>query len=206
MDGFTDVLSQHFNSTQEMITANSQADAKEMQNLQEQVEKYEGVLDRINETVDSLDKKISEIQPADVPAPVIDTEEYTSKLTGVEGKLADHIHKENVRVYRNVQASVVDELSKQTEALTGSIKEIMSDTTTKVSEGVSQMSEKVDALSGRLDAIEEKYDEKLDKLQNSADKSCLTGKGKAVLPVQIIMFILVIADLAINVLKILGII
>lgn len=186
MDGFTDSLSQRFKTPQDMINANSQADAEEMKNLQEQVEKYEGVLDKINETVDTLDKKIDEIKPAE--APVIDTEEYTTKLSGVEGKLQEHIHKENVRVYRNVQASVVDELSKQTE----------------------ELSEKINKLDVKLDKIEETLNS-LAQGQTSnkeflTDEAAKAGKGKAVLPLQIIAFIVLLADVAFNVLRYLGII
>lgn len=38
-------------------------------------------------------------------------------------KADDFLHKENVKVYRNVQASVVEELNKQNEVLVGKIKE-----------------------------------------------------------------------------------
>jgi hypothetical protein len=34
----------------------------------------------------------------------------------------DYVHKENVKVYRNVQASVVEELNKQTESLGAEVK------------------------------------------------------------------------------------
>jgi len=185
MDGFTDTLSQHFASPQDMIAANGQADAEEMLSLKEQVDKYEGVLDRFNETVDSLDRKISEIKPVENTAP--STEEYTSKLSGVEGKLQDHIHKENVRVYRNVQASVVDELAKQTDTLTS----------------------RIDNLDAKLAS----QDEKLNQLgsiitQNSeavGAKAQKAGKGKAVLPLQIIILVALLADIAFNVLVYLGI-
>ena len=209
MDGFTDTLAQRFETPQEMITANGQAEAMEIQNLQEQakkdaesmktlqeqVDKYEGVLDKFNESVASLDKKINEIQPIEGSS-AIDTEEYTSKLSGVEGKLQEHIHKENVRVYRNVQAAVIDELSKQTAALTSKMDELAA----SISRLDTSLTEKMEDDSK---ALEEGFAKLGEDSIASAKKAT---KSKAVLPLQIIMFIVVVADLAMNVLKFLGII
>lgn len=165
MDGFTDSLSQHFSSPQDMINANSQAEAEEMDNLKDQIGKYEGVLEKLNETVSAMDRS--------------------------DGDLQEHIHKENVRVYRNVQAAFIEELAKQNSAIDQKLDNI------------------AEELEGRIDAqfdarLGTKFDEKLQELKRLAeDKSAF--KNKAVLPLQIIIFIAVIADLAINVLKILGI-
>ena len=45
-----------------------------------------------------------------------------SKIIGVTGS-DENVHKECVKVYRNVQAAVVEENEKQTEAIAGKIKE-----------------------------------------------------------------------------------
>ena len=191
MDGFTDTLSQRFASSQEMINANAQAEAEEMQNLQQQVSRYEGVLERINETVDTLEKKIGEIQAADTTEQKDAAEEYTAKLTGVEGKLQEHIHKENVRVYRNVQASVADELSKQTKALV---------------QNIERLEERLTGIETGLAGLEARIEE-----QNKSNTSVLETmekhivKGKARLSLQIIIMLLVCADIAFAVLRFLGI-
>lgn len=44
--------------------------------------------------------------------------ELTQKLDGIKEELTDHVHKEDVKVYRNVQAVVEEENKKLTEALT----------------------------------------------------------------------------------------
>jgi hypothetical protein len=68
-------------------------------------------------------------------------EEITSKLEGVsqnaaglaeqkrliqetQDKLEEHIHKENVKVYRNVQAVIMEESTKQSEAVTESMRKV----------------------------------------------------------------------------------
>ena len=50
------------------------------------------------------------------------TIEGMSSMDGVVEKVNDFVHKENVKVYRNVQAVVVEEAKKQTEALEASQK------------------------------------------------------------------------------------
>lgn len=187
MDGFNDSLSQRFATPQDMIAANSQADAEEMQNLKDQVDKYEGVLDRFNETVESLDKKISEIKPESGNSD--DAEEYSARIEGVSTKLQEHIHKENVRVYRNVQAAFADEIGKQTKIMNEGFSTINS----KVSSQnaiVIKLEEEVAALHAKIDA---------------AEAAKYTGKGKAVLSLQILIFIIALSDLAFNVLKFLGV-
>ena len=192
MDGFTDSLSQHFATPQDMITANAQAEAEEMESLHRQVDKYEGVLDRISEAADSLDKKISEIQPAEGAQK--EPHDCAAKLSGIEGKLQEHIHKENVRVYRNVQASFVDELSKQTQGLTELIERI------EVKDA--QIEERCSKIENKIGALEEKAASNAEELKKAAREA---GKGKAVLSMQIVGLVLIVADLAINILKIVGI-
>ena len=57
-------------------------------------------------------------------------EQITEKMSGLQEKqqelfqnLEDFLHTDNVKVYRNVQAAVVEENEKQTEAIAGKIKE-----------------------------------------------------------------------------------
>lgn len=58
------------------------------------------------------------------------------KLDAVKEELTDHVHKENVKVYRNVQAAVIEENKKLAEALAASqteLKEQLAKTEKKVS-------------------------------------------------------------------------
>lgn len=161
MDNFIDKLAQKF-TAQEMIKANSQAEAEEMKRLQLQISEYERILQEmrklnyrnteISEKLDSMigdnageiqsmkederkllailqdltdeqtrnreaelerkeeeriekERALAEKKEADIKAmsELLDTRFERSE---------DFVHKENVKVYRNVQAVVVDELKR----------------------------------------------------------------------------------------------
>lgn len=179
MDSFMDKLAQKFNA-QDMIKANAQAEAAEMERLQKQVEQYESCLNEmqkltqqnmeamnhIRQLVESmdesgrmLDSSIASMSQIENPASKIDslvesgmakfreleasrmsTEELEEKMAGQfrshieemkalldeQQKLLDekfqkteeYLHRESVKVYRNVQAVVVEETAKQTQQIT----------------------------------------------------------------------------------------
>ena len=155
MDNFMDKLAQKF-SAQEIIKANSQAEAAEMKKLQLQVAEYEKILQEMrklnyknSELSDKIDglfgenaNKIQGLQEEETKLLSVLrnlTDEQTrmreEEIARKEQKRAEEqkqqfnafeerfkqtdefVHKENVKVYRNVQAVVVDEIKKQTEGL-----------------------------------------------------------------------------------------
>jgi DNA mismatch repair ATPase MutS len=165
MDNFMDKLAQKF-SAQEMIKANSQAEAEEMKRLQLQVSEYEKILQemrklnyRNTELADKLDRMIGdnadkiqgmkEDEQRLIAALRDLTDEQTRNREAEIGrkeeerieqeraaenqkqtdlaaiaellenkfqKSDDFVHKENVKVYRNVQAVVVDEIKRSTQS------------------------------------------------------------------------------------------
>ncbi len=165
MDNFMDKLAQKF-SAQEMIKANSQAEAEEMKRLQLQVSEYEKILQemrklnyRNTELADKLDRMIGdnadkiqgmkEDEQRLIAALRDLTDEQTRNREAEIGrkeeerieqeraaenrkqtdlaaiaellenkfqKSDDFVHKEYVKVYRNVQAVVVDEIKRSTES------------------------------------------------------------------------------------------
>jgi len=143
MDTFMDKLAQKL-TAQEMIKANTAADAEEMKRIKAQLKEYENILDRMKQLVaDASDKlehaqvngdelnrlveesiaKISEMQAdTDGFERVLDAvaqleQSVASKLDNAN----ENIHKECVKVYRNVQASIVEENGKQAEDIRTSI-------------------------------------------------------------------------------------
>ncbi len=166
MDNFIDKLAQKFNA-QEMIKANSQAEARELEKLQQQVAEYERILQEIrklnyktSELSDHLytgigdnAEKISalreeeqrivsslrditdeqtrgreaelEMREQERLEKEQDAQEEFEKLSGFLDErlqsIEDFVHKENVKVYRNVQAVVVDEVKKSTEAVSAQV-------------------------------------------------------------------------------------
>lgn len=162
MDNFMDKLAQKFNA-QEMIKANSQAEAAEMKKLQLQVAEYEKILQEmrklnyknaeLTEKIDGLvgenagklqglqedeqkllnllrdlteeqtrnreeefSRKEEEKQEA-VAGAQTQSKEIVSRTQELFERSEDFVHKENVKVYRNVQAVIVEELKKQTDTL-----------------------------------------------------------------------------------------
>lgn len=132
MDTFMDKLAQKRNA-QELIKANMAAETARMEQLQSQVEAYEALLKdmrRVNtKTVENTEQmkkvlqeslsKIAEVQAAgneeaDVKQMIA---ELKQQMEEAFQRSDDFMHKENVKVYRNVQAAMIEELSKQTEFL-----------------------------------------------------------------------------------------
>lgn len=127
MDMFMDKLT-HKLTAQEMIKANAAADAAELTQLREQTATYEALFEKMKQ---SSDKNAAEIENLvasamakieEIKAGTKDTEDLKLILDELKKlqseqyeQLTDHVHKENVKVYRNVQAVVVDEAAKQNE-------------------------------------------------------------------------------------------
>lgn len=159
MDNFMDKLAQRFNA-QEIIKANSHAEAQEMGRLREQLRAYEEGLQemrRLNlknvetaEQVHTLTAQLSELAGKSLAAlqeergrdnekldtaltelkAVLEelrqaaaendqrTAEAQEKLLAAGNGLEEFVHKECVKVYRNVQAVLTDELKNQSKELT----------------------------------------------------------------------------------------
>ena len=79
----------------------------------EQFKKAEIPLEDLNALIESSLEKIQELQTVSCSV----QENLKSHIDAVSSNITDFVHKENVKVYRNVQAVVVDELKKQNEEL-----------------------------------------------------------------------------------------
>ncbi len=137
MDTFIDKLSQKKNA-QEMILANMTAEAAKMEQMQQQLKTYDGLMQEIRQvnlkTASNLEQmqhalqecmdKIGELQQREeTESGAQDASQMQAMLDEKFARSDDFLHKENVKVYRNVQAAVADELNKQTEELKKSQKE-----------------------------------------------------------------------------------
>ncbi len=148
MDTFMDKLAQKL-TAQEMIKANTAADAEEMQKLKSQVEEYRDILDKMQKLIDD---GVGKLENAKVDQDAVNSlmkacaykiEDIQSDIQGLEHAIGakmdsvnenaghleltletkldttnENIHKECVKVYRNVQAVVVEENAKQNESIT----------------------------------------------------------------------------------------
>ena len=134
MDTFMDKLAQKMNA-QEIIKANMAAETARMEQLQSQVEAYEALLKdmrRVNtKTVENTEQmkkvlqeslsKIEEVQTArDEEADIKQMlAELKQQMEEAFRRSDDFMHKENVKVYRNVQAAMIEELYRLSDALGG---------------------------------------------------------------------------------------
>ncbi|MCR4617912.1 MAG: hypothetical protein K5669_06975 [Lachnospiraceae bacterium] len=150
MDTLMDKLASKLNA-QEMIRANGEAQALQMDYLKTQVSEYQGCLDRLSQVCDELGNLENRIGNLSLPENTKNDEaieDIKSKLEGLsestenqlknlsestesrlknlsestESKLNDlteslgkasteeNLHKEGVRIYKNIQASMVNEL------------------------------------------------------------------------------------------------
>jgi len=130
MDTFIDKLAQKKNA-QEMIRANSAAEAAKMDQMQKQMKAYDELMQEIRrvniKTAENVDnvrdllaqcmEKLESLEKESGQA-----EDVEKQLAGIKSLLEERLtqseefmHSENVKVYRNVQAVVVDETKRQAE-------------------------------------------------------------------------------------------
>jgi len=125
MDSFMDKLAQKLNAN-EMIKANTQAEAAAKRSMDaEAFEKFK------NELTAMLDEKLEQLKTVTLEVEETEaTEDKTAEqIAAIEktvsekmGQVSEDIHKECVKVYRNVQASTAEELEKQIVALDAKLK------------------------------------------------------------------------------------
>lgn len=130
MDTFIDKLAQKKNA-QEMIRANSAAEAAKMAQMQDQLKSYDEVMQEIrrvnlktSENVENVRKVLAECMEKleGLETENGDAGNVEQEITAIKALLQerfaqseDFMHKESVKVYRNVQAAFTEELAKQTE-------------------------------------------------------------------------------------------
>lgn len=145
MDMFMDKLAQKL-TAQEMIRANMAADAEEMDKLKGRNREYSECLDQMKKLVDESIAKVNQLKAEEAGNNAARDAEVMAALEAMKTELAEalesmkaeqegvretlqsqmeekleatneSVHKECVKVYRNVQAVVVEESGKQTESL-----------------------------------------------------------------------------------------
>ena len=138
MDTFIDKIAQRRNA-QEMILANMTAEAAKMEQMQNQMKAYDELMQEIRRVNLKTAENLADVQGTlkeymekleAMQADNSESEENKQALSQLRENLDekfrqsdDFLHKENVKVYRNVQAAVTEELNKQTEELKKSQRE-----------------------------------------------------------------------------------
>lgn len=150
MDAFMERLS-HKKVSQEMIQANSAAEAAKMEELQNRMDEYDALLQDMRKVnlkatenmeqmqrlleeslnkIEALKEEKNEIKAegnaflSEINRQIEELEpKFKEKMDESFQRSDDFLHRENVKVYRNVQAAVAEELSRQTDTLTQGQKE-----------------------------------------------------------------------------------
>ena len=137
MDSFFEKLTGRFSSG-DVIKANSEADAKELEKAREKVTDLEKAVsdmrrlslkavetnEATTQLVAAAIEKIEEVRATGGSMSSDDLSKITAELEALKNTVeasfkasGEEAHMENVRVYRNVQASVIEELKQQSEAI-----------------------------------------------------------------------------------------
>lgn len=135
MDTFIDKLAQKKNA-QEMIRANSAAEAARMDQMERQMKAYDELMQEIRrvniKTAENVDNVQDVLAQCMEKLETLETEsgqvqDMENQLAGIKSLLEERltqseefVHKENVKVYRNVQAAFTEELEKQNQTSKGS--------------------------------------------------------------------------------------
>lgn len=188
MDNFMDKLAERYNAG-EMIKANSQAEAAEMQNLHEQVEAYEAVLQEmrklnyknteLTEKMYSLvDESIEKVRTLSIEAasgganPELISREMSDAVTGA---LNEALNNTDSEVARTISESIATALAQPAEEIKQSAL-----ATESVKESVTNIGNKVDGFDVYFENINSKIeniDSKISGLQlaDEANKAALTS-------------------------------
>ena len=137
MDSFFEKITGRFGSN-DVIKANSEAEAKELEKAREKAAELEKAVsdmrrlslkaletnEATTQLVAAAIEKIEEVRAGGGVTASVDLSEITAELTDLKNTIessfkasGEETHLENVRVYRNVQASVIEELKQQSEAI-----------------------------------------------------------------------------------------
>ena len=134
MDTIIDKLAQKKNA-QEMIRANSAAEAAKMEQMEKQLAAYDELMQemrRVNiktsENVENMRKLLAQCMEKleSLETDNDKSADVEQQLAGIKSLLEERfaqseefMHKENVKVYRNVQAAFTEELGKQAQTSKG---------------------------------------------------------------------------------------
>ena len=130
MDTLIDKLAQKKNA-QEMIRANAAAEAAKMEQMEKQLAAYDELMQEIrrvnirtSENVENMRKLLAQCMEKleSLEADDGKSADVEQQLAGIKSLLEERfaqseefMHKENVKVYRNVQAAFTEELGRQTQ-------------------------------------------------------------------------------------------
>ncbi|WP_026670649.1 hypothetical protein [Butyrivibrio sp. AE3006] len=187
-------------SAQEMIKANNAAEAAHREQIEKQNKQYEEEIDVLKKNADKLEARLDSIEGIlkDIKEPKATNETSTGDLDRVIDSIKEDIEKRmdktdeathdiGVRIYRNVQASVIDEQKKQ-------LDDIRED-----------LHKQTDAIKGEFSVLLRRLDTTRNQLEEQYQNSNKSN-GKGVVPLLVIVLLISLGDLVFNILRFLGLV
>lgn len=224
MDNFMDKAPVRKISPQDMIRANAQAEAQENERLRLQKEQYRKEVAALKKSTEQTQSTLQSIEELLMKRPKgNDNEEVLDALKELGEKIGKRVeesdqatHETGVRVYRNVEAKLDESLKIQTGELTELIKEGNTDELSeriKLSTEVitTQIKEMQDALMASMDENGVRQIEELETKNQELGvaleetKAAASQSERVLRPIVLITLILSIVNLAVNLLRVFGI-
>ena len=187
-------------SAQEMIKANNAAEAAHREQIEKQNKQYEEEIDVLKKNADKLEARLGSIEGIlkDLKEPKETNEAGAGDFDRVIDSIKEDIEKRmdktdeathdiGVRIYRNVQASVIDEQKKQLE-------DIRED-----------LHKQTDAIKGEFSVLLRRLDTTRNQLEEQYQNSNKSN-GKGVVPLLVLVLIISLGDLVFNILRFLGLV
>lgn len=196
VDNFMDKLAQKL-SAQEMIKANTAAEAAETERLRIQTAQYQTEMEEMKKSAEETADQIRRLEEMMQQKTSEDGDSgIREALEQIENKITERLevtdtntHDIGVRVYRNVQACVQEEETKQTKELTG----LLAGKNDQIAETLRKSAV---SSSDQLKEIQKQ----IESLQIAVER-----KNNAVLPVAVMTFLAAAAGLVLIILRICGI-
>lgn len=191
MDNIMDKFSGKI-SAQEMIKANAAAEAAHREQIESQNRQYEEEMNVLRQNAKTMEGRLNDIESAlkelktEKADAQLSTQELDKAIKEFRENVSDRLNKSDeathdvgVRIYRNVQASVIDEQKKQ-------LDEIRSD------------------LNKQMEAIRSEFTvlvRQLDSMQRAN-----RAKNRGLMPLTVLIFLVAAADLVLMILRIIGLV
>lgn len=176
MDGFKNAMTKEIDA-QAMIDANSAAEVKELDEFKKKAADGEAYIKKSEDGIGRLEKD----------------------LNGKLSQVSQDTHKDCVRVYRNVQASLIEELDKRTETLTAKMDEIQ-----RSQEQLTARLQAAEEQKKLLLEADERADKKADEKTDGKNREKTDGNGFMTV-LQVLTLIMAAAAAAVSIISYMGI-
>ncbi len=185
-------------SAQEIIKANEAAEAAHREQIENQNKRYEEEIAMLRQNAQKLEGRLDGIEGALKELSEKNVDDNSQNIDNVIDELKENLdkrfdksdeatHDVGVRIYRNVQASVIDEQKKQMEDIREDFKK------------------QLDSIRGEFSVLLRRLDTTRNQLEEEF-RDNNKNKNKGLVPVGIIILLISLADLVINILRILGLV